>query len=274
MKRCLAIVLVLTACSAIVRADLTIVQTTTIEGGMAAMAPGGVPTPKVTTRVKGMKARSDIDMSSAAGSTSTITDLVAGQVILLRHDQKTTQVTTAATVASSAASAPPVAVTFDGAMTPTGKSQVLDGMKCDEFTFTTSIAMANLGGPQVPPEAGAMMKDLTMLMKGSMWVAKEVPGAAEYVAFQKGLLKADLTAAAAGAGGAMPGMDKLMKAMANVEGVPYLTEMTMSVEGPGQIGDMMRQMGPMKITMKVSSVTADALSDDLFKTPEGYTVVK
>jgi hypothetical protein len=76
------------------------------------------------------------------------------------------------------------------------------------------------------------------------------------------------------AGMNIPGMDKMMKAMGAVSGLPYLTEMTITIDGTGQFADMMRQMGPMKITTKVNSITRDAISDDLFKVPEGYTIVK
>jgi hypothetical protein len=69
-------------------------------------------------------------------------------------------------------------------------------------------------------------------------------------------------------------MDKMMKAMAGLNGLTYMTEMTMTMEGEGQVADMMRQMGPMKMTSKVSSINTEALSDDLFKVPEGYTIVK
>ena len=56
----------------------------------------------------------------------------------------------------------------------------------------------------------------------------------------------------------MPGMDKMMKAMASVNGLAYLTEMTMKIEGTGQMAEMMRQMGAMKITTKTNSISADA----------------
>jgi hypothetical protein len=51
--------------------------------------------------------------------------------------------------------------------------------------------------------------------------------------------------------------------------------MDMTVEGTGQMADMMRQMmGGMKVTTKVTSLTTNAIGDDAFKIPEGYTVVK
>jgi hypothetical protein len=51
--------------------------------------------------------------------------------------------------------------------------------------------------------------------------------------------------------------------------------MDMTVEGSGQIADMMRQMmGGMKVTTKMSSISLEAIGDDLFKIPQGYAVIK
>jgi hypothetical protein len=273
MKRWLTTVVVFALCSVVVRADVTIVQTTTMAGGMAAMT--GNMTPKLTNRVKGMKSRSDIEIANV--STSAITDLVAKQMIMLRHDQKTAQIISGPAAAStSTAAAPALTVKLDSSVTPTGKSQLIDGYKCDEFTFATTMAMADITGPQMPPEAAEMMKDLTIVLKGALWVAKDVPGAAEYVAYQKALAKSDLAGSALKISGvSVPGMDKMMKAMAGVDGIAYMAVMDLTIEGgSGQIADMMRQMGAMKITTRVTSINADPISDDLFKIPEGYTTIK
>lgn len=272
MKRWLATFLVFAVSSAIVRADITIVQTTTIEGGMG--AGGANMSPKMTNRIKGLKSRSDIELPNV--NASTITDLTTKQVIMLRHDQKTAQITAGApAAATTTAPAATTSVKLDSSVTPTGKSQVIDGKKCDEYAFTTSMSMADVTGSQMPPEAAAMMKGMTMSMKGSMWVAKDAPGIAEYAAFQKALVSSGLSSAAMGATGVrIPGMDKMMKAMTSVNGMAYLTEMDMTIDGTGQMADMMRQMGAMKITTRVTSINADPLSDDLFKIPEGYTVIK
>ena len=277
MKRWLSTFAVFAVCSAVVRADVTIVQTMTVEGGMAAMS-GQTIAPKTTTRIKGLKARTDMDMPGLNMSMSTIADLVAKQMIILRHDQKTAQVIIAPNASTtSTTTAPPIAgtVKMDVSVTPTGKSQVIDGFKCDEFTFTTTMNMSEIGGPKLPPEAVAMMKGLSMVMKGSMWVTKDAPGAAEYLAYNKALASADLASAAAGMSGInMPGLDKMTKAMASVNGLAYLTEMTMKIEGTGQMAEMMRQMGDMKITSKTNSISAETIAEDQFKVPDGYTIVK
>src|SRR5215471_1927724 len=89
MKRWPTVLAVFAVCTAAVHADVTIVQTTTIEGGMAAMA-GQSMSPKTTSRIKGKKARADIDAQMV--QVSTISDLDANTVIVLHPDQKTAQI--------------------------------------------------------------------------------------------------------------------------------------------------------------------------------------
>lgn len=276
MKRWSATLLVLAVCSAVVHADVTIVQKTTAEGGMASMAAqaGGMPTPTITTRIKGARGRMDVDLGNAnfPANMSTISDADAKQVILLDHNQKTARVANGQAPAPGA-SAPTAKI--ESSVTPTGQTQTIDGLKCNEYSFTTSMSLGQMGGAQVPPEAAAAMQGVTMVMKGSMWVAKEIPGAAEYAAYQKAMSAADLASAAMGATGvSLPGMDKMAKAMSGVEGVPVLTEVTMTIEGQGQMADMMRQMGAMKVTTKMTSVKTDSIADDVFQVPAGYQVIK
>src|SRR5215471_1712547 len=277
MKRWSATLLVVAVCSAVVHADVTIVQKTTMEGGAVTMAQaqGAVPTPTITNRIKGTKGRTDMDMGpSSSTNISTITDAAAKQVTILDHNQKTARVATAGQP-PPAADAPVGTLKVDASMKPTGKTQAIDGMKCDEYAFTTTLSMAEVGGPNMPPEAAAMMKDITMVMKGSLWVSRDMPGAAEYMSYQKAMANGDLASVALGAAGlSVPGMDKLMKAMQGVEGIPVLTDIEMTIEGSGQIADMMRQMGAMHILTKVLSVKTDAIGDDVFKVPDGYQVIK
>jgi hypothetical protein len=274
MKRWLGTLLAVIVCSAAVHADVTLVQTTTIEGGMAAMGGQNV-SPTLTSHVKGMRARTDINVGPM--QLVTIADIAGRQVIVLRPDQKTAQIITQPPAGAAAPPAPaPGTPSVDTTVAPTGRSQVIDGIKCSEYAFSTSISLGEMSGqPQMPPEAAAMMKDVRMIMKGSMWVATEVPGAAEYIAFQKAAGASDLSSVIAGASGvSIPGMGRMMKAMGNLNGMSYLTEMTMTAEGTGQMAEMMQQMGPMKITTKVTSINTDPIADDLFKVPEGYTVIK
>jgi len=276
MKRWFTTFAAVLFCSAALRADVTIVQTTTVEGGMAAMAAqaGQNVSPKITTRVKGLKTRNDVE--TGAMSVVTIIDLTEKQLIVLNVAQKTATIRSlSAPPATTGTTAPVTGPSVDGSMKATGRTQTIDGVKTDEFNFTTTVDMSTMGGGNVPPEAATMMQGMKMNMAGSIWVAKDVPGASEYMAFQKAAASSDMAGAAMGAAGmSIPGMDKLTKAMSAANGLAYLTEMTMTIEGTGQLADMMKQMGPMKITQKVSSVTTDAISDDQFKVPAGYTINK
>lgn len=279
MKRWFSTCAVILFCSAALRADITLVQTTTVEGGMAQMAAqaGQNISPTITTKIKGSKMRTDV----AAGpiNVSTIVDVAGKQMIILRPDQKTaTIVSTPVASAAGAGQMPPVTPgpSIGATVKPTGKSQVIDGVKCDEYTFSTTVDMSAMSaGPQMPPEAAAMMKGVKIVVAGSAWMAKEAPGAAEYVAFQKMLAASDMASAASAMSGvSLPGMGEAMKAMASANGVTYLNESTVTFEGEGQMVDMMKQMGAMKVTSKISSISTDAISEDLFKVPEGYTIVK
>jgi hypothetical protein len=272
MKRWLGTLLMATVCSAVVHADVTIVQTTTIEGGMAAMG-GQNMSPTITNRIKGQKAR--IDIAVAAMQMATITDLVTKRLIMLRPDQKTVQIVEAPP-AASATVPPAVTPKVETSMVPTGRSQVIDGVTCLEYALTTSVDMSTMAAPsQVPAEAADMMKGMKMNMKGSVWIAKEVPGAAEFVAFQKAAASSGLASAIASASGVgLPGVGRMAQAMGTLEGLPYLVEITMTSEGTGPMADMMKQMGGMKITTRVTSVNTDPIADDVFKVPEGYTTIK
>lgn len=269
MKRWISTALMLAACTAVVRADVTITQTTSVEGGPAAMA-GAAATPKTTTRIKGMKQRTDIDV--AGQSISTIVDLTTKQVAILMHTQKTVRIVTG----SADQVRPQIELPkMDSTLEPTGRSQVIDGVQCDEYAFATSMEMGSMGAAQMPPEAAAMMQGATMKMKGSVWVAKSVPGAGEYSAFMTSAAKANLTSLVSGAAsGNNSSMERMMNAMAKLNGLAYMTEMTMTVEGTGQFVDMMKQMGDMHVTTKVSSISTDPIDDGIFVIPSDYTVIK
>jgi hypothetical protein len=281
MKRWSATLLVFAVCSAVVHADVTTVTKTTVEGGAAAaMASAGVTPPTITTRIKGGKSRTDLDMGSSgpvAASISTITDVAAKQVVIIDHNQKTARISGPGSKPAPSPDGSSGTMKVDGSVKPTGKSQTIDGLKCDEYAFTTSLSISEFGGGQMPAEAAEMMKDVVMVMKGSVWVAKDAPGIAEYRAYQKAMSSAELASVAMGASGLnMPGAEKLAKAMQDIDGIAVLTEVGMTISGGnGQMAEMMKQMmGDMKITTKVLSIKTDAIGDDAFKVPEGYQVIK
>lgn len=272
MKRWIGSFAVVILCSTVLHADVTIMTTTTIEGGLGAMMAGATPT--TVMRIKGMQGRAD--MEAMGRTVASIVDLNKKEVIVLRSDEKIAQVITAVTPEKPGT--PPAALPqIDGSFAPTGRSQTIDGLKCDEYALDMTVAMSEItSGQQMPPQAAEMLKDLQMLMKGSIWVAKSAPGAAEYSAFQKAAIEANLATILAGGvpGAPSNGMDRVMKKFTGAEGIPYLTEVNMTIEGGGAAADMMKQMGGMKITSKVTSISTDAIAAQMFVVPPDYKIVK
>lgn len=268
MKRYFVTIAVAAACAVPLRADVTITQTMAMEGGAAAMSGANLQG-KMTTRIKGLKARSDVDMSGTA--MATLADLEQKQAYLLRPDQKT------ATVMAAAASPAVLPKTIDASVKPTGKTRAIQNVQCDEYAVAMSMNMADMApAAQMPPEAAAMLEGVRMVITGSIWIAKNGPGTADYVTFQKAAAAGGMAAILSGAfGQGANNMSKMMSAMAEAPGIPYLSEMNMSVEGgSGQMAEMMQKMGAMKVTTTTTAVSVDPIADDVFKLPADYKVVK
>jgi hypothetical protein len=270
MKRPLAVLVLLACCSASLRADITVTSVTTMEGAMSALTGGA--SPKMVMRIKGMKARSEIE---AMGQTFTgLADLSTKQVLMLHPEDKTATLMSPGGTSANPPSAQPK---VEGTFTPTGKSQVINGMKCDEYSFTMSIDLSEMDtSHQAAPAAAAMLKDMTLKMNGSVWTTKEGSAASEYMAFQKLAVTSELASVLAGgmSGISANGLDRVMRGFSGGEGMPYLTEINVTVEGTSPAVDMMKQMGPMKIINKVTAVSTDPLADDLFTLPADYRIVK
>ena len=279
MRRLAGILLIAAMAAPPVAADLTITTVTTIEGVMMSPANGAI-TPKVVVRISGTKSRMDVDTGDQV--LVTISDTATNQAYLLRPDEKTA-VLLQPGGAGSADAAAAVVPGIDASVTPTGQKRDINGVSCDEYAVTMKLDLASVagGGSALPPEAASMLKDVFVHVTGSIWAAKDAPGAAEYAAFQK--TAARLAAAAAGrtvssgAGGPAPipsGMDRLLTGFPEASGIPYLTELTTRLVGTGQLVALMQQMGQMRITGKVESISTEPVPADLFNVPEGYTILK
>ena len=276
MRRFAGILLVAAMAATPVSADLTIATVTTIEGAMMSPSSGGI-TPKVVVRISGTKSRMDVDTGDQV--VVTISDTATNQAYLLRPEDKTALLLQPETTASSDPSTAAVPG-IDASIKPTGQKRDIDGVSCDEYSVTMKLDVASIagGGAALPPEVASMLKDVFLHVTGSIWAAKDAPGATEYAAFQK--TAARLAAAAAGRtlpGGGDPspipsGMDRLLTGFPEASGIPYLTELTTRLEGTGQLVALLQQIGQMKITGKVSTVSTEPVSAELFTVPEGYTI--
>ena len=271
MKRGLAIFALVVLASAALEADVTVTTTTKMEGGpMAGMMNAQ---PQMVTRISGNKSRSDV---SVMGQTfSTIIDLDAKQITVLNAMDKSAQTTSFDNAAAVAAKVPIPKV--DGSVEPTGRSQSIGGVTCDEYRFMMRVDMGQAGMGQMPPQVTQAMKDVKMVMKGSVWMAKDVPGAAEYMAFQKAMAKLNILPPSAGNRGmnGMSGIDRMSRLFTGNEGLAYMTEMEMSVEGSDPMVAMMSQaMAGMHITNQVTDVSVAKIPEAMFKVPADYKVTK
>lgn len=268
MRRSVATAAMAALCMAPLGADVTVTQTTTIEGGVAAAMQGAPP--KVVMRIKGSKMRSDIEIMGQ--TTTMIVDVATRQTTVLNPATKTAQIISAE---AAAAAMPDTLPKMDVSFKATGQSRPIEGAQCDEHTFTMKMELSELGsGGQMPPEAMAMMKDVHMMVNGSVWIAKSGPGTADYLGFQKAAIAANLGSVLTGMGQQKGGIDKMLAAATSAPGLPYFSEITTSFAGTGAMVQMMQQMASMKITQKVTSVTTDAIPDSMFQVPADYQVEK
>lgn len=272
MRRWVSTLVIVALCSSGIVADVTVTSTVSIEGGAPGIPTGGM-TPQMVTRIKGLKARSDVEVN---GQTQTsITDLSTKQIIVLQHTQKTAQVYGPGALPIPVK--PGAAPKIDASSKATGRSRTINGAACDEYEVKMSMALADFAAsPGMPAQAAEMMKDVLMVISGSVWVAKSGPGVSDFTTFQKAAADANMAAAF---GGVVPGMqsggfERVLKAISAMPGLPHLTELQMNVEGAGQMVEAMRKMGTMKVKNAVTAVSADTIGDEQFQVPADYKVVK
>jgi hypothetical protein len=58
---------------------------------------------------------------------------------------------------------------------------------------------------------------------------------------------------------------------AGPEGLPCLSEIEMNYEGTGPMIDMLRKMGAMKVTSRLTAISVAPIDPELFAVPAGYT---
>jgi hypothetical protein len=270
MKRGIVIVAALAWCSAPLAADVRVTSTTTIEGAVAGMMGGLVPS--MVTHIRGSKARTDIVVGNQ--KMSTIIDVEAKQVTVLNATEMTAKVMSGDALPGLK---PGMAMPkIDASLKPTGQSKMVGDAQCQEHALTMTMSMSEMAGSaNMPPEAASVMKDMRIKVNGSMWIAKSGPGVAEYAAFQALSAKSSMNAlmrAMPGMGGG--GLDRFMESFSTAGGLPYLTEMNMTIEGGGDMAAMMKQLGDMKLTSRVTEVSTAPLADDLFTIPANYKIIK
>ena len=215
------------------------------------------------TYIKGLKMRTD----STLGDTpmTMIVDVETQKFISINHKKKEAQVIGMAEFRQD------MDKTMKGgqalaSLKPNGQKREVAGKSCDGYDIAVSTPMA-IGQDT----------EMKMVMTGPLFIAKGVPGSADYAAFhraaaEKGFIMSD-PRAARGAPQQAKGMTELYKAIADTGGIPYYMEMTMKVEGGGPMAGMMnKMMGGSAFSNTVTAVSTDAVSGDKFDIPAGYKV--
>ena len=247
MKRVLLVLVALALLAPTAFADVTV--TTSISILTAAMTADGT----MTTYAKGSKFLSD---SSVAGqSVSILSDAATKQQWTINHGTKTIEPLDAAKAMAA------LPISFGDAkvsVTPNGQKKDLLGRSCEGYTIDVSIP-ATIGG-----------ETITMRMAGPAWVAKEGPGVAEYKASNKAFTDVGMSTSILAQGPQGKGMAAATKALADA-GVVLEQELKMTIEGGGQMAQVMGQAAGATITMKVTAITTDPIPDAKFALPEGYT---
>ena len=244
----------LVACSA-AHADVTLRATVTGESAILSGKTSNV------TYIKGLKMRSEA--VSEKFSTVSIYDVDAQKMYILDPKKKE------ATTWDMGAFAQEMGKAVDtgnvqAAMKANGRKKDVNGQSADGYDIDVTVPTTIGGSP------------VTMTLNGVSWVAKGVPGAADYAAFYKGAADKGWIFSDPRAAKASPGQAKAMAQMytefAKLGGLPVQVDMSMKASGEGPVAAMMSKMGAIKTTTIIDSVEEGPLDDALFQVPADYTL--
>lgn len=245
--------LLMTAVTA--QADITV--TSMVTGtGLAKLAEG-----ETTTSIKGLKMMTS--QQNRTADLATVIDLESDQYIVMQLDKEKAEVYEVAEIAEGLRSIGPgdIAVSLE----PTGESREMLDLKCAEHDVKVRVTAANPGAPDIA---------MDVVIAGTVCLAPEAPGAAEYAEFyiaaaKKGLFFGDPKAAAA-----QPGREKAMtelyRAMAE-KGLPLHSEISVGFEGEGMLAAMMKRM-QVSTTTEVTAISTEAVPDERFEIPKGFKI--
>jgi hypothetical protein len=155
---------------------------------------------------------------------------------------------------------------MDVAVERAGRTEQIAGQSCEEFHVAMTIDMSQAAPPT--PDTRDTVKDLRMVMKGSTWVATSSAAAREFINFQRAAREAGLSMPTNLFGG--PGAPDPTAQSTAAEGLPCLSEMEVGYEGTGPMIEMMKKMGPMKVTTRLVEVSLAPVDPDIFVVPDGY----
>jgi hypothetical protein len=246
MKRLGFVLAALVLIAAPAFADVTVTMSVSISGPMAADGT-------MVGKFKGTKARSDVKIMGQDGSI--FIDATSKQQWMVNHITRQIE---PLNPSQALAGLPMSFGEAKVSVAPNGQTKEILGRTCRGFTVEVTMPMT-IGG-----------ETLTMKLVGPTWLAKDGPGIAEFRAIQKVFADDGLSISPLGQGPQAKAMAEMNKALADA-GVALEQEIHVTMEGTGQLAQMMGQMGNMTMTMKVTSMSTDPIPDAEFALPDGYT---
>jgi hypothetical protein len=233
-------------------ADVTVRMTTS----MIMTGPSTVSMEMTTvTYVKGTSSRTDV--KGPGSDLSVYVDAATNERLIVDHLKK--QVMTELPMPAMPAGFTDAMGTPTVSITPTGNTREVLGRSCEGLTLAMSLPMT-LGGETV-----------SINMTGTIWVANDGPGTAEWAAFAKAAAASGLYTNLLRTSLPIPGMDQLVKLTA-YDGLALEQDARVTLEGAGPMAQAMAQVGGVgaTISMKATEVSVAPIADDVFVVPAGY----
>ena len=231
----------------------------TMKSTVASKGMGQSTTMVSTTYLKGGKMRNDVVMGDT--TRTTIFDLDTQKMTTFDSKKKEADVYDMQKMSADMSKSVQVSE-LKASIKPNGKTKELLGKTATGYDMTVSI----------PASAGGMK--MVVNLEGPMWIVKNAPGAAEYLAFYKAAVDKGWFFSDPGTAKAQPGQAKAMaevqRQLASTGGIPYEQEMTVKMSGEGPMKAMFEKMGNMTSTTTVTGIEAGTLAADLFNVPAGY----
>jgi hypothetical protein len=232
-------------------ADLTVNQTVT------GTAMGQQMKGQSVMQIKGNKMRTDSTMAGQGGAT--IIDLDTQKMIVLNEKKQEAEIHDLGKMAQGQDT---IAVSdMTVSVKPNGQKKTILEQSCDGYDLRVTI----------PTDMGA--GKMTMVMSGVIWVAKDAPGSADYARFHKAAADKGMfftSPQEAKDPARAKGMAQMYAAISDLNGVPYSTELNISIDATGPMAEMMKKMGGMSTTITTTSVSTEPIGDDRFAVPAGY----
>ena len=202
--------------------------------------------------LKGMKSR--VDVKGMAQDMSILVDAAAKLQLMVNHVTKQVQsLDPKAARANTPTKAGEPSVSFE----PLNQTKDVLGHTCTGYMMRVSLPM------KVGEET------FTITTSGPVWMTKDGRDVAEWMAFDKAVAAAGFTMSSFTQGLESQATAETQTVMAE-KGVPLEREMQMKIEGSGPMAQKMAQKTNMTMTMKVTAISTDPISDDMFAVPAGY----